>query len=90
MTTTTKRRGRPPAKKPAAPRKNALLEDTQDTPEAPESLSEERSEPILSLTLPDLKIVTEALLGLPNTPENVDVYYKIETYRMALKEYKSK
>lgn len=82
--TTAKRPGRPPKARP-----NALLPDEQVVAplEAPESLSEQRSAPTLNLTLPDLQIIVDAMLGLKNSPENVDVYYKIETYRQALKEY---
>jgi hypothetical protein len=78
MATTPKRVGRPPKTAPAKP------------VEAPESVSETTSKPTLDLTPADLKIVSEAMLGLPNTPENVDVYYKIETYRQELREYLSK
>ena len=80
-TTTTKKRGRP-----AKPRPNALAPE-ETTVEAPESMSNTLSAPTLDLTLPDLKIIVEAMLAMPNTPENVDVYYKVETYRQALKEH---
>lgn len=85
MTTTTpKKRGRP-----AKPRPNALASTEQEVSltEAPESLPEQRSAPTLDLTLPDLKIMVEAMLAMPSTPDNVDVYYKVETYRQALKEH---
>jgi hypothetical protein len=76
---TTPKRGRP-----ANTRKNALL--PEDAVEAPESVPEKTSKPTLDLTLADLQIIVDAMLGLRNTPENVDVYYKIETYRQELKE----
>lgn len=84
---TTAKRGRP-----AKARPNALLPDEQKNaqPEAPESVSEQLSAPTLNLTLPDLQIIVDAMLGLANSPENVDVYYKIETYRQALKEHLKK
>ena len=78
MTTTPKRRGRPPKNK------------VEPIVEAPVSVPETSSKPTLDLTPADLKIVVDAMLGLPNTPENVDVYYKIETYRQELREYLSK
>lgn len=82
--TTAKRRGRPPKARP-----NALLPDEQETAqvEAPESHSEQLSAPTLDLSLADLQILVDMMLGMPNSPENVDVYYKVETYRQALKEY---
>jgi len=77
--TTTKTRGRPP---------KAQAEQT--AVETPTEAPEKTNDPTLSLTLPDLKILVDALLRLPNSPENVDVYYKIETYRQELKAYLSK
>jgi len=69
------------ANKTTNTRKNALLpEDAVEAPVTP-------SKPTLDLNLSDLKIIVDAMLGLRNTPENVDVYYKIETYRQALKDY---